>query len=82
VKSQRILTLPEQRLSEIMSFTGQSNGIGNQPLFHYRLCMYAKNRKVAGLIPDEVNVSIFLILSAALGPLVYSATNRNKYQKH
>jgi hypothetical protein len=45
---------------------------------------YATSRKVAGSKPDEVNVcsSIYLILSAALGPGVYSASNRNVYQKH
>jgi hypothetical protein len=33
--------------------------------------------------PDEVNkfFSIYLILQAALGPEVYSASNRNEYQK-
>jgi hypothetical protein len=44
--------------------------------------MYATNRKVAGSIPDEVIVYIYLILPAALGTGVYSASNRNKYQKH
>jgi hypothetical protein len=34
------------------------------------------NPKVPGSIPDEV------ILPAALGPGVYSASNRNEYQKH
>jgi hypothetical protein len=32
--------------------------------------------KVAGSIPDEV------VLQAALGPGVYSASNRKEYQKH
>jgi hypothetical protein len=36
----------------------------------------------SGLIPDEVNFSIYLILQAALGSGVYSASNRNEYQKH
>jgi hypothetical protein len=33
--------------------------------------------------PDKVNTyfSIYLILPAALGPWVYSASNRNEYQK-
>jgi hypothetical protein len=33
--------------------------------------------------PDEMNAffSIYLILLAALGPEVYSASNRNEYQK-
>jgi hypothetical protein len=31
-------------------------------------------------ISDEVNFSIYLILPAALGPGVYSASNRNEYQ--
>jgi hypothetical protein len=41
------------------------------------------SRKVAGFRPDEVNefFSIDLILPAALGPGVNSASNRNKYQK-
>jgi hypothetical protein len=43
---------------------------------------YATNRKVVGSIPDEVNFYIHLILPAALGPGVYSASNRNEYQKH
>jgi hypothetical protein len=39
--------------------------------------------KVAGSRPDEVNgfFSIYLILPAALGPGVYSASNRNEYRK-
>jgi hypothetical protein len=35
-----------------------------------------------GSIPDEVNFSIYLILPVAPGPGVYSASNRNEYQKH
>jgi hypothetical protein len=36
----------------------------------------------AGSSPDEVQFfSIYLILPAALGPGVYSASNRNEYQK-
>jgi hypothetical protein len=44
---------------------------------------YATSRKIAGSRPDEVNAffSIYLILLAALGPGVYSASNRNEYQK-
>jgi hypothetical protein len=38
-------------------------------------------RKVEGSIPDEVIFKIYLILPAALGPGVYSASNRNEYQK-
>jgi hypothetical protein len=36
-----------------------------------------------GSIPDEVIefFSIYVILPAALGPEVYSGTNRNEYQK-
>jgi hypothetical protein len=43
----------------------------------------ATSRKVVGSRPDEVNdfFSICLILPAALGPRVYSASNRNEYQK-
>jgi hypothetical protein len=40
-------------------------------------------KQVTGSRPDEVNefVSIYLILPAALGPVLYSASNRNEYQK-
>jgi hypothetical protein len=31
---------------------------------------------------DELFLSIYLILPAILGPGVYSASNRNEYQKH
>jgi hypothetical protein len=34
-----------------------------------------------GSTPDEVKFYIYLILPAALGPGVYSASNRNEYQK-
>jgi hypothetical protein len=44
--------------------------------------MYWYRLYIAGSIPDEVNFSIYLILPAALGPGVYSASNRNEYQKH
>jgi hypothetical protein len=39
--------------------------------------------KIAGSIPNEANelFSIYIILPAALGPEVYSATNINEYQK-
>jgi hypothetical protein len=53
-----------------------------------RLRHYATSRKVAGSSTDEVNVFNYLILPAALGPEIYSASNytasasnRNKYQK-
>jgi hypothetical protein len=44
---------------------------------------YATSQKVAGSSPDEVIgfFSIDLILPAALGPGVYSASNRNQYQE-
>jgi hypothetical protein len=44
---------------------------------------YATNWKVVGLIPEEVTefFSSFLIHPATLGPGVYSASNRNEYQK-
>jgi hypothetical protein len=38
--------------------------------------------EVAGLRPDEVKFSIYLILLAPLGPGVYSASNRNEYWQH
>jgi hypothetical protein len=31
---------------------------------------------------DELFLSIYLIFPATLGPGVYSASNRNEYQKH
>jgi hypothetical protein len=44
---------------------------------------YATRRKVAVSTSDEVSelFSIYLILPAALGPGVHSASNRNEYQK-
>jgi hypothetical protein len=43
---------------------------------------YAVSRKVEGSKPDENKFSsIYLILPAALGPGLYSAYNRNEYQK-
>jgi hypothetical protein len=42
------------------------------------LLLCATSRNVAGPRPDEVNFSIYLILPAALGPGVYSASNRNE----
>jgi hypothetical protein len=42
---------------------------------------YATKRKVAGSIPDEINFLIYLILPGFL-PGVYSASNRNEYQKY
>jgi hypothetical protein len=44
---------------------------------------YATSRKVADAKPDVMNdfLPIYLILPAALGPRVYSASNRNEYQK-
>jgi hypothetical protein len=49
----------------------------------WRLSHYATSRKVAGSRPDEVNefFPIYLSLPAALGSGVYSASNRNEYQK-
>jgi hypothetical protein len=43
----------------------------------------ATSRKVTGSRPDDMNVffSNYLILPAALGPGVYSTSNRNEYQK-
>jgi hypothetical protein len=48
----------------------------------YWLRHNATSRKVAGSRPDVVNeFSTYLILPAALGPSVYSVSNRNEYQK-
>jgi hypothetical protein len=42
----------------------------------------ATSQKVKGVRPDEVNFfSIYLILLAALGHEVHSASNRNEYHK-
>jgi hypothetical protein len=46
--------------------------------FYYGL---ATGQKVIGSRPNEVSFSIYLILQAILGPGVYSASNRNEYQK-
>jgi hypothetical protein len=47
----------------------------------YWLRHYAISEKVVGSRPDTVNFSIYLILPAALGPGVQSASNRNEYPK-
>jgi hypothetical protein len=39
------------------------------------------NWKVVGSRPDEVKFLIYLILPAALGPEVHSASNRNEYRE-
>jgi hypothetical protein len=44
-------------------------------------CVYLKLYNDWCSIPDEVNFSFYLILPAALGPGVYSASNINEYQK-
>jgi hypothetical protein len=51
-------------------------------IYVYWLRHFAADRRVAGSIPDEVNFKINLILKAAFGTGVYSASNRNEYQKH
>jgi hypothetical protein len=43
------------------------------------LCYKPEGR---GFNSDEAIFQIYLILPAALGPGVYSASNRNEYQKH
>jgi hypothetical protein len=47
------------------------------------LRQYATSPKVASSRPDEVNdvFPIYLNFPAALGPGVYSASNRNEYQR-
>jgi hypothetical protein len=44
---------------------------------------YAASRKISSSSPNEEDefFSISLILPAALGPGIYSASNRNEYQK-
>jgi hypothetical protein len=39
-------------------------------------------RKISDSRPDEVNFKIYLILLAALGLVVYSASNKNENQKY
>jgi hypothetical protein len=66
-----------------------SRGITKIPPTHYltvpcswlRHC--ATSRKFAGSRPDELKdfFLIYLTLPATLGPVVYTATNRNEYQK-
>jgi hypothetical protein len=48
-----------------------------------KLRHYTASRKVMGSRPDVVNdcFSIYLILPATLDPRIYSACNRNEYQK-
>jgi hypothetical protein len=42
---------------------------------------HAISRKIANSKPDEVKCFKYLIFLAVLGPGVYSASNRNEYQK-
>jgi hypothetical protein len=60
----------------------QLRGVSSGIYIKLQLRHYATNRKVAASIPDEVIFSIYLILPAALGPGVYSASNRNEYRKY
>jgi hypothetical protein len=62
-----------------MYYSGTGGGGGTRN----RLRHYATSRKVAGSSPDEVTEfsSICLILPAALGPGIHSASNGNEYQK-
>jgi hypothetical protein len=42
----------------------------------------ATSRKVTGSIPDDIIIFFnYLTLRSSLGPGVYSASNRNEYQK-
>jgi hypothetical protein len=52
-------------------------------LSSFLLRHYATSPKIASSRRDEVNefFSIYLILPATLGPGVYSASDRNEYQK-
>jgi hypothetical protein len=61
-------------------FTVQKNQ--QQPTASLSSLLLATNRKVAGSIPDEEIFQICLNLPGALGPGVYSASNRNEYRKH
>jgi hypothetical protein len=50
---------------------------------HFSVPLYATGLKVAGSTPGEAIYffSIYQILPAALGPVIYSASNRNEHQK-
>jgi hypothetical protein len=67
---------PRQLLAEGGSTETGREDINTFPVF-------CQGRKAAGSRPDEVNefLSMYLTLPAALDPGVYSASNRNKYQK-
>jgi hypothetical protein len=57
--------------------------LGHLYQWRHAVAYYATSRKVAVSRPDEVNgfLKIYLILPAALGPGVHSASNRNEYRK-
>jgi hypothetical protein len=70
--SLRMCTRPESYCKITLSFSSSNWDI--------RYISY-RTRKVAGSIPEEVNFK-YLFLPAALGPGVYSVSNRNEYRKH
>jgi hypothetical protein len=67
----------------IYFFNNKVNTISVGHSVAWWLRRYATSRKVAGLRTDEVITffSIYLILPASLGAGIYSASNRNEYQK-
>jgi hypothetical protein len=66
--------IPKIVLPPILLFRCNLWARGSVVLRHYAI-------KIAGSRPDEVNFSIYLILPAALGLGVHSASNRNEFQK-
>jgi hypothetical protein len=69
--------LPITRIKQILYYV-RIRRVGHAVV---QLRNYATRYKVANSRPDEVNdfFSIFIILPAALGPGVYSASKRNEY---
>jgi hypothetical protein len=73
----------KNRLKSICLVKIRAKGFGRVTRWRSWLRRYATSRKVAGSRADGAIdfFSIYLILSTALGPGVYSASNRNEYQK-
>jgi hypothetical protein len=70
--------------ADVMSHAGGGVLAMHMGRYRKRLRHCGTSRKVAGSRPLEVIqvFLIYLILPAALGRGVYSASNRNEYQKH
>jgi hypothetical protein len=73
----KIVGFPRKRLA-----TKQNWKCFLADLIFNELTPYAANRKVAGSKPDEMSfLTIYLNLPTALLSDVYSASNKNEYQK-